>query len=31
MNELKTFSSSEFGEIRTTMLNDEPLFCLTDI
>ena len=31
MNELKTFSSSEFGEIRTTMLNDEPLFCLIDI
>lgn len=31
MNDLQIFSSSEFGEIRTALVNDEPMFCLIDI
>lgn len=31
MNELKIFSNDEFGEVRTAVVNDEPMFCLTDI
>ena len=31
MNNLTIFSSKEFGDIRTVKLNDEPMFCLTDI
>ena len=31
MNDLQIFSSSEFGEIRTALVNDEPMFCLADI
>ena len=31
MNDLQIFSSSEFGEIRTVMVDDEPMFCLIDI
>lgn len=31
MNDLKVFENSEFGEIRTVTVNDEPMFCLTDI
>lgn len=30
MNNL-TFNSEEFGEIRTTLLNEEPYFCMIDI
>lgn len=31
MSELQIFSSEEFGEIRTAVVNDEPMFCLSDI
>lgn len=31
MNELQIFNSSEFGEIRTTTKDNEPMFCLTDV
>lgn len=31
MNELQIFNSEEFGEVRTAVINDEPMFCLTDI
>lgn len=31
MNNLQIFKNSEFGEIRTVTVNDEPMFCLTDI
>ena len=31
MNELKIFKNEEFGEVRTLQLNNEPMFCLTDI
>lgn len=31
MNEMQIFNNSEFGEIRTVVVNDEPMFCLIDI
>lgn len=31
MNELQIFNSEEFGEVRTAVVNDEPMFCLIDI
>lgn len=31
MNKLQIFSSEEFGEIRTAVVNNEPMFCLSDI
>lgn len=31
MNEMQIFNNSEFGEIRTAVVNDEPMFCLIDI
>lgn len=31
MNDLKVFENSEFGKIRTAIVNDKPMFCLTDI
>lgn len=31
MNNLQIFKNSEFGEVRTVTVNDEPMFCLTDI
>lgn len=31
MNDLQIFNSEEFGEVRTAVVNDEPMFCLTDI
>ena len=31
MNELQIFNSEEFGEIRTSLHNEEPWFCLADI
>lgn len=31
MNEVKIFENVEFGEVRTVVVNDEPLFCLTDV
>lgn len=31
MNELQIFNSEEFGEIRTSVVNDEPMFCLSDV
>ena len=31
MEDLQIFQNSEFGEIRTVTLDDEPMFCLTDI
>lgn len=31
MNDLQIFDNEEFGEIRTAVVNDEPMFCLADI
>lgn len=31
MNDLKIFENNEFGEVRTTLINDEPYFCLSDV
>ena len=31
MDNLQIFENSEFGEIRTVTVNDEPMFCLADI
>lgn len=31
MNEMQIFNNSEFGEIRTVVVNDEPMFCLADV
>lgn len=31
MDNLQIFSNSEFGEIRTALVNDKPMFCLADI
>lgn len=31
MNQLEVFKNEDFGEIRTVQLNNEPLFCLSDI
>lgn len=31
MNELQIFNNEEFGEVRTAVVNDEPMFCLSDI
>lgn len=30
-NEIKVFNNVEFGEVRTAVVNDEPMFCLIDI
>lgn len=31
MNDLQIFNNEEFGEIRTAVVNNEPMFCLSDI
>ena len=31
MNELKIFENPEFGQIRTAVKNNEPMFCLADV
>ena len=31
MSDLQIFNSEEFGEVRTAVVNDEPMFCLIDI
>ena len=31
MNELHIFNNEEFGEVRTALVNEEPMFCLIDI
>lgn len=31
MNELQIFNNEEFGEIRTVVSNNEPMFCLSDV
>lgn len=31
MNELQIFKNSEFGEIRTAVINNNPMFCLSDV
>ena len=31
MNELQIFNSPEFGDIRTATLENEPMFCLSDV
>ena len=31
MNELQIFNNEEFGEIRTAVVDNEPMFCLSDI
>lgn len=27
MNDLQIFNNEEFGEVRTAVINDEPMFC----
>lgn len=31
MNELSVFKNEEFGEIRTVIIENEPIFCLSDV
>ena len=31
MSELQIFNNEEFGEVRTVVLNSEPMFCLVDV
>lgn len=31
MNELQIFNNEEFGEVRTVVLNNDPMFCLADV
>ena len=31
MSDLQIFNNEEFGEVRTAVVNDEPMFCLIDI
>lgn len=31
MNDLQIFENSEFGTVRTAVVNDEPMFCLSDV
>ena len=31
MNELQIFNSEEFGDIRTVTIDNEPMFCLSDV
>lgn len=31
MNELQIFNNEEFGEVRTAVVNSEPMFCLADV
>lgn len=31
MNELQIFENAEFGDIRTVTINNEPMFCLSDV
>jgi len=31
MNQLQIFKSEDFGEIRASVVNDEPMFCLSDV
>ncbi len=31
MNELKIFENAEFGQVRTVIINNEPMFCLGDL
>lgn len=31
MQEVKLFENEEFGQVRTTIIDDEPMFCLADV
>ena len=31
MNNVEIFDSTEFGEIRTIVLDGQPMFCLADV
>lgn len=31
MNDLQIFNNEEFGEVRTVLVDNEPLFCLADV
>lgn len=31
MNNLQVFENSEFGKVRTVIMDDEPMFCLSDV
>lgn len=31
MDNLQIFSNPQFGEVRVTELNNEPMFCLADV
>ena len=31
MNNLQIFNNTEFGEVRTVVINNEPMFCLADV
>lgn len=31
MNELQIYNNEEFGDIRTVTIDNEPMFCLSDV
>ena len=31
MNDLRVFKNDDFGEVRTSLINDQPYFCLSDV
>lgn len=31
MSEIKVFENSEFGKVRVSVVNGEPMFCLSDV
>jgi prophage antirepressor-like protein len=31
MNELEVFKNEDFGEVRTVLVDGEPMFCLADV
>lgn len=31
MSEIKVFENSEFGKVRVSVVDGEPLFCLSDV
>ena len=31
MNDLQIFSNEDFGEVRTVLVDNEPMFCLADV
>nr|DAF27402.1 MAG TPA: antirepressor [Caudoviricetes sp.] len=31
MNNIQIFNNSEFGEVRTALIDNKPMFCLVDV